>query len=202
MPEDLPAIGLFCLGLAFLLRGNLPLFHAVFAIGTLNRESIILLLPAFLLVMPVRGRGTVPKTILHCALMLASWCVVRRIVFGLLPGGPPSLLYEDHLQENLRFVSDLFSLERHTLRVWMTFGGLWILVPQVWRRTPPVLRRLLLIIPMMILVMLKTGNMAGEARIWNELVPLYSAVIAVCLKQITDSKMHVQDDCTTEAAER
>lgn len=173
MPEDFPAIALFSLGLAMLLEGRTGWFYAVFAVGCLNRETIVLLVPAFVLAAQTgrSGLGDLIARALHAVLLLAIWAGIRACIFTLLCGGIP-VLYEDHLAENLAFVRDMILMKPHAAKMWLTFGGMWLLVPFAWRRMPAVLRRLMILFPIMFLIMLKTGNFDGEARIWNELVPL------------------------------
>lgn len=184
MPEDLPAMALFTLGIVMLLRRRIAAFYLLFAIGTVNRESIILLVPAFLLASPLGGTGPgrVIRTVLHCVALLALWAGIRWVVFSLLPDTGPRLLHEDHLRENLHFVRDMLLMKRHAIRMWLTFGGLWVLVPFAWCGTPSVFRRFLALFPLMFAVMVYAGNLNGEARIWSELVPLVGMAFVFCIR--------------------
>lgn len=175
----------FTLGLVLLLRRRITLFYALFVIGTVNRESIVLLVPAFLLLSPVRGGGArrVLFTALHCLVLLAVWWGVRAFLTGMLSGPAENVMYEEHLGDNLRFLRDMLLLKRHALRMWLTFGGLWLFVPFAWRRLPAAFRRVYAISPLMLAVMAYTGNLNGEARIWSELVPLMALPAALVLSR-------------------
>lgn len=185
MPEDLPAMAFFTLGIVMLLRRRIAAFYLLFAIGTVNRESIILLVPAFLLVSPLGGTGPgrVVRTLLHCVALLALWAGIRWVVFSLLPDTGPRLLHEDHLRTNLHFVRDMLLMKRHAIRMWLTFGGLWVLIPLAWRGMPSVFRRLFALFPLMFAAMVYAGNLNGEARIWSELVPLVGIACVFCVRR-------------------
>ncbi|MBY0430835.1 MAG: hypothetical protein K2Q10_06540, partial [Rhodospirillales bacterium] len=74
-PYDLPSIIVFALGLMLLRAGRLWAFLILLVLGTLNRETTLFLIPAFL----ATHRDRLPRgrLILHAGLQLAAWAAVK-----------------------------------------------------------------------------------------------------------------------------
>jgi len=150
-------------------------------LGAANRETVLCLPFVFLVLNTGRIRPT--KLLTHVLLQLlivvcVRYCLIRLVVST---GSTGPLVREDHLQENLRFLTSLFSGNPRAWRMLMAFGGLWALVPLAWRSLPVVLKRTLLLVPLFVVAMIFVGNLDNEARIFNELVIVISIPVLVWL---------------------
>lgn len=86
-------------------------------------------------------------------------------------------MFENHFHSNLDFVLSTFKGNPEALRMLMTFGGLWIVLPLCLRNAGGDTQRLLALFPLFYIVMLIVGNMNDEARIFSEMIPPVTTVI-------------------------
>ena len=167
-PSDIPGVFFFAAGLLCLLRKEWLLYYCVLFVGAWNRESILFLVFAYLLVYWDKDD---PKTIAkHAGAQLAlCLCVKQAIVyiFRHNPGSPYSFTFYDNVGTVIALLQTPFLLLSKLLCI---FGGLWILVLVFWRDVPSDVRRLQFLAVPVLLVMLFVGNLQ-EPRIYNELVP-------------------------------
>jgi hypothetical protein len=150
------------LALAFLAEGRLAAYYVVFALGTLNKETVLLMTLVFALVASER----LPRRLLfqHAVAQLAflasvQWGLGR--VFSGNPGGP----IEWHLLKNLRFMkampgpSSLLMLASAPILIFVRLHD-----------KPVLLRRALVILPPLVVSYLCLG-IYGEIRIFYEAYP-------------------------------
>jgi len=118
---------------------------------------------------------------------VAGFDVVRQLeevrrVLGYMP--QRFSLYPDlTVGENLHFFADLLMREPFALWSLASFGGLWLLVPLLWKALPSDLQRLLLVTLPFMLGMSIVG-LLYEVRIYSELVPLVCSACSVSLARL------------------
>lgn len=95
---DLPALTLFTAGLVLLLQRRWSLYYLVFLAGCLNKETMLLLLWAFL-VLHVRRLDTT-KLLLHSAAHVIIFALVKLLTMSAFAGNPGPAM-EFHLYGNL-----------------------------------------------------------------------------------------------------
>ena len=160
---------LVVLGLAHcILARRRAAWHALFLLGTFNRETTIILVPALWLVWRRDGlRGAT----LHAAASIAVWMAVKIALARLFPGGTWVVTPEPFL--NARWPWRVANTA-------MALGGLWIFAMPGWSRVPADIRRLLAAVPALVAAIAYAGNL-WEIRVYNEAIPLLAPVIAAGL---------------------
>lgn len=177
---DLPAAVLTLALVALLARfarapgpGTFAAYIGLFAVATMNRETTLFLIPAFLLVCrDVLDRVTLIKA-------LAVQGVVFLAVFGaittLFPGfeNPRATIdgthYEDHFATNLEMLSDPFYLLVYLIR----FGaGLYLAVLLLYRYLDPKLKATLIGFGIPFVLSAMVFGRLQEHRVVVELIPL------------------------------
>lgn len=182
LPYDLPAVMFFTIGLALLQRRNWKWFYPVFAVGCLNRETMIFLTLALVAVELGRRpwRGLLP----HGAAQAAIWLLIKSAVAWYYQGNPGSAfeLYHvgtdvPHFRTNLV----LFLTPVSLLLLLSNFGFAWVILLAGRRKlSSPFLRRSLWIIPPFFLTLL-IGTNVNESRLYGELIPLVMAGTLIIL---------------------
>jgi hypothetical protein len=171
-PFDLPGTCLFTLALLLLHDRKWALYYPVFVLATLNRETSWLL-GVICLFAWWRRMPTVPL-LLHVAAQAAIWIGLKRLLFVLMPGGE---LYLHMEQTNLSTWTNMLTLHDTGPKDWtklvLMFGGMWLLVPVLWKETPEFFRRALLTIPLFLAPLWIVGTI-DEARVYAELIPLFA----------------------------
>jgi hypothetical protein len=175
-PFDLPGVALFTLALVLLAERRWGLFYAVFALATLNRETTWLL--TFILLAVEWGRLPVRTLVAHVVTQALIWTLIKFTLAHAFPGGPQ---FANMVSKNVETWTGMLTFSRAGLRdllkLLLMFGGLWLLVPVLYREQPRFIRRALWTFPIFILPMLVVGTI-DEARLYAEWVPL---VAAACL---------------------
>ncbi len=180
-PEDIPATLLFVLGLLLLKRKRMLAFHIVFLAAVANRETSLFLVPAMFL-LQVGERRTAPL-LLHVLALGGVWLGGRLLLMELLGGGAGASMHENNFAFNLRLCKSLFALNPRALRMLMLFGGLWAFLPLCAGRVPGRMLLLLMLLVPFFAVMMVAGNLDGEARIFNEMIPLVTAPVVLLFER-------------------
>ncbi len=188
---DMPSLLVFALGFYFMyFRKPLLWFVILFAVGTLNRETTLLLLPFWALAQVLEPGGRIhwrglwsPSVAVPVACMAAYWAVWHHLVFQLF-GGNPS-------EYGPRFLFNLYCFSR--LRYWpqlaSAFAFLWPFLI-VYRRHlgDPLLRAWLLVLPVWYAFML-TYAIVTETRVFGELIPFLAPVTAILAEEVLAAKL-------------
>jgi len=158
-PHDVTG-AIFFIGLAHaLLRRRWWLWYPLLALGLCNRETVILLLPALVLIL--RGRRW--EAIRHGALSTGTVIATLALLHGLLPANA-FVWYLDRNLEVLFFGSrGLFPY----LALAATYLGAWLFAPWGLRELPGELRIMLVVWLGGIAAMFLFG-IVNEIRVWNE----------------------------------
>ncbi len=172
-PEDFPAMLLFMLGLLFLYKEKSSAFHLVFLLAALNRESSIFLLPA-MLILQIRKRR-LSSLLLHLLVLAAIWAVIKAARMHFFGGGIDAPYYVNSFKYNIIYLKSMLNLKPEGLSLLCMFGGLWLAIPFCFGKVPPRVLVLTIMFPFFFAVMLLAGNLNGELRIFNEMVPVITA---------------------------
>src|SRR4029079_17206285 len=156
---DFPPLALCTLALALLARGRLRAFYWVFAVGTLNKETMILATLVFVLTawrsLP---RAALLKHVAAQSLLFLAIQALLRLIFAGTPGGA----VEPHLEKNLILVAS--SNGPLTLGL---LGAIALLVLARFDRKPALLRKsLALLIPLGVSYF--CFGIYGEIRVFYE----------------------------------
>jgi hypothetical protein len=143
------------------------------AVGTLNHEITLLLVPVFVAVHYPSGLKQ-PRIWWQVALQLATWGGVRALMFWLLPSHTlPVLRLQPNIQEVLH--PSLGLLIRYVAPgIWMgaaLFG---------YRRAPQRLKRSLILLPMLAITTFVYGQF-HEVRQFDAFIPVVVALILCCV---------------------
>lgn len=173
LPYDLAAVALFTLGLALLQRRRWTWYYLVFAVATLNRETILFLTLIFAIVEYQRlPRGAYA---LHLAAQLGLWLGIK-LVMGSVYAANPGSSFEfyhvgtqiPHWQSNLKVLTS----PPHLIPVLSSFGFAWLVVAAGWKRLrDSFTRKSLWAIPPFLLMVFVVGNL-NEIRVYGELTPI------------------------------
>ena len=178
-PFDLPGIALFTLGLVFLVEQKWAPYYLVFALATVNRETTWLLTVILLAV--EWGRMPVRTLAAHVAAQAAIWVAIKVALAAAHPGGPQ---FANMVSQNVATWTGMLTFShaglRDTAKLALMFGGLWLLVPFLWREQPRFVQRALLTFPVFLLPMLVVGTI-DEARLYAEWVPLVGLTCLLAL---------------------
>ncbi|AZO31441.1 hypothetical protein [Mesorhizobium sp. M1B.F.Ca.ET.045.04.1.1] len=177
---DLPA-AVFTLALVLCLArfvqapetGRLMAYLGLFALATVNRETTMFLLPAFLAVCwGVLERRTIATVL---AAQVIIFVVIQAAIRWFVPGLPnpyasiPGTNYEIHLTDNL----GLFTNPLYLLTYLARFGaGLYLPILLLHRYLDPVLKRTLLLFGIPFLLSTVLFGRLVEHRVVIEIVPL------------------------------
>jgi hypothetical protein len=184
-PYDLPTIFFSAAGLAAILSRRFVLLAAVVAIGTLNKETTVYLLAAYVL---AEWRTESGRVLLTRALILAAIFAVAYEVPRLLLQSAQPMLVTVHTASGDAAGSRVWSNLKHLLEgepggfiqsVW------WVAMLHVpamlyWRRLPRALRAAYIATPLFIVPLWFFGNIY-ELRLYNELIPLGAMACAAAL---------------------
>ena len=180
-PFDLPGVALFTLALVLLAQRRWAWFYVVFALATVNRETTWLLTVMLLAV--EWGRLPVRTLAAHVVAQALVWVAIKFALAQAFPGGPQ---FANMVSKNVETWTGMLTLSRAGLRDGMKlvlmFGGLWLLLPFVFRDQPRFVRRTLATFPVFLLPMLVVGTI-DEARLYAEWVPLVAAAALFALSR-------------------
>jgi hypothetical protein len=116
----------------------------------------------------------------HALASVGIWILIRLILVRIFSEGSP-VFYENHLTDNLAYLKSSAASLKSTVLLLYHFGGIWLLIPLVWRRIPREMRLLLLLVPLILVLYLYFGNLRGEARVLSEASILLAAPVAAAL---------------------
>ncbi len=183
---DMPSLLVFALGFyAIYFRKPLGWFVLLFALGTLNRETTLLLLPFWALAQVLGPEGRIRwqalagrAVLLPVALMGAYWAVWHLWVFHLFGANPseygPRFLFNMHCFLRLRYWPQLAA----------AFGFLWpFLILYRKQVRDPLLRAWLMVLPVWYAFML-IWAIVTETRVFGELVPILAPIAALIAEEV------------------
>ncbi len=188
---DMPSLLVFALGFHFIyFRKPLFWFVLLFAVGTLNRETTLLLLPFWALAQVLGPEGRVGwrgllgrRVLVPAALMGLYWVAWHHIVYSMFGANPseyfPRFLFNMHCFARLRYWPQLAS----------AFGFLWPFLI-VYRKEvrDPLLRTWLLVLPIWYGFML-VWAIVTETRVFGELAPFLAPVAALIAEEIFAARL-------------
>ena len=173
--DDVPAVLFFTLGLVAISEKKLFRFHLIFIIAVINRETAVFLIPAMFLMQ--FGKRKISLLLTHSLLLLVAALAVRLFLNNLVGAGSsiPASMYEAHFSNNIAVLKRMISGDTQELRMLMTFGGLWLLLPFLIRKVKSDVMLMTLLLPVFFAGMTFVGNLSDEARIFNEMIPVVTA---------------------------
>jgi hypothetical protein len=178
-PWDVSSVCFFTALLYLLYRERWVLWHAVFLAGTLNRETTLLLLPLFLLLLKVRGASR--ERLLHLCASALVWVAAKGALAWWFKAhsGPWMLewLHRDQTRAHWRVNLDQLTDPSLWPYLLSALGFLWILAWHLRKvSADPFLRAGLVILPPYALSVFLFGNMA-ELRVYADLIPVVLAPV-------------------------
>jgi hypothetical protein len=180
-PFDLPGLCFFTAGLLLLVRRQWLLYYPLFALATINRETTWFLTVVFLFT--EWGRMRKGALLAHVLAQAVLWVAIKAALYQAFPGAERAL-FGSLWWKNQATLVGMFTLRDNGLKDWaklfLMFGGFWMLVPFVWRGQPPFVRRALLAAPVLIAPMFLVGTI-DEARQFPELIPLIATPVLLRL---------------------
>jgi hypothetical protein len=186
-PFDMPCMFFFTAGLLLLYQRRWEFYYPLFALATINRETtwfltVVLLFTAF-------GRMRGRTLALHVLSQAALWIAIKWALYRQVPDADRAL-FGSLWWKNEATLAGMFTLQgdgpKDWLKLFLMFGGLWMLVPWVYKGQPEFLRRALWAAPVLILPMFLVGTI-DEARQFPELIPLIATPVFVRLGRILGS---------------
>ena len=171
-PEDLPALLLFTLGLAFLFEKRTLAFHVVFLLAILNRESAVFLLPSMFLIQV--GSRRLSRLLIHIFILAAVWYGMKMLLMHLFAGGVGPQ-YLNTYSQNLELLKAVLDFDPKALRLLLLFGGLWAVIPFCYGKVPGRIMLLSLMVPVFFAVITYVGNLDREFRVFTEMIPVVAA---------------------------
>lgn len=170
------AIVAFWTGCLLLLhKRRLALFVALLAVGTLNHENTLLLIPcAVAYCLP---RIKLGKLVLFTIAQVAAWALVRLAVTHLYPSGA---LFDNRISDNLHFWH--FYTAQGLFFAWVVLLPWWALAMLGWRHSSYLLKCSALSLPGLFLVTFLFGKF-DEARQFAAFTPTCVGLMACALRQ-------------------
>jgi hypothetical protein len=184
-PYDLPTLFFSAAGLAAILSRRFLLLAAVIAIGTLNKETTVFLLPAYVLAewRTESGRVLFTRALLLAVIFAAAYEVPRLLLQSSQP-----MLVTVHTASGDVAQSRVWANLAHVFEgepghfvqsVW------WVLMLHAapllyWKRLPRALQAAYFAAPVFLVPLFFFGNVY-ELRLYNELIPLGAMGCAVVL---------------------
>jgi hypothetical protein len=190
-PFDLPSILFFIIGLDAVYRRNLPAFYAALLLGMLNRETAAFLILIF--VFSMYGRMPLRRLLGH---LVAQVVVAAGLKLGISAALDVKVDWFEgsHLAHNAGVLRDMFTLQGNALKDWgkalLVFGGLWLVLPFVWKKQPGSLRRVVLVVVPFIAAMVLRA-VVDEIRDYTELIPVILTPVAYWMSlRLRESVQH------------
>jgi hypothetical protein len=186
-PFDMPCVFFFTAGLLLMVQQRWQLYYPLFALATINRETtwfltVVLLFTAF-------GRMPARSLLLHVLAQAALWVAIKVALYHAFADANPAL-FGSLWWKNSATLMGMFTLQGNGLKDWaklfLMFGGLWMLVPFVYKGQPEFLRRALWASPVLILPMFLVGTI-DEARQFPELIPLIATPVLVSIGRVLEA---------------
>ncbi len=173
--DDIPAILLFTLGLIALAEKKSFRFHIIFFLAVINRETAVFLIPAMFL-LQIRRRN-ISSLLIHSVILAVAVFGIRLLIINLISAANSSSvsMFQNHFIINVQFLLSVFRGNPEALKMIMTFGGLWLLLPFCFGKVEQRVMLMTVLFPIFFIGMAITGNLNGEARIFNEMIPVVTA---------------------------
>ena len=166
---DFGVVFFFSACLYFLFTDRFIPYLCLLAVGTLNHEITLLLIPVFVALHFPEGLKRT-RVWLQTALQLAAWGGVRALMFWLLPSdASPELRLQANIQELLHPTPGLF-LRYVSPLIWMGAGLFG------YRHAPRRLRRALILLPLLVITTFLYGQF-HEVRQFDAFIPVIVALI-------------------------
>jgi len=170
---DFGIVFFFSASLLCLFQERFFLYLGLLALGTLNHEIVLLLVPVYLALHLPHGVHRL-ATWGRAALQLAVWGGVRLVMFWMLPSGvAPRVLIATNIQ----------ALLHPTARLPTLYLGpaMWTAVAVLgYRHAPPGLRRAVVLLPMLVATTFAFGQFQ-EVRQFDAFIPVLVALILCAL---------------------
>lgn len=195
-PYDLPQLAFFSAALFFLYRQAFLYFYIVFVISTINRETSIFLL-VFLMLSYIVNPGPLRKPAINWLIAgLASFALIKYLL--LLAYGhnaheiPQRAAYGGLWVWQLGLNLKILLMPQYWADILSNFGFIWLIV-LFWFRylNQDELKRCLWAIFPWIVGMMFVGRIL-EIRIFGELIPFITVVIAVIVRNRMKSELSIQ----------
>ena len=187
-PYDTLAVAVFALGLALLQERRWWAYYALFAVGTLNRETTCFLTIAWVLA----SWGRVPLRALaaHSLAQLGIWVGLKAGLAALYADNP--VLHDAghglFITTTIRTTLSLVAVPAWVYTA-LALGGAWLVLALLrGRLRDPEIRRWFRVVPVFLLGMALVGELL-EVRIYGELVPLVTAGVLVVLGDLVRSSL-------------
>ena len=175
-PYDLPAILFFLTGLYFIKKEKFIYFYPFFILGTLNRETIIIILLAYVLRFSSFGNVFKISNIGIISLFIATWLIIKYYLYIEFSSNPAEQmggnLFLNKTSENIQFLLGLLKLDKFYILRIFSFGGLWLFIYRIKDELDDFSKRMLILIPIFLLIIFFVGKLQ-EVRIYSELIPLF-----------------------------
>ena len=189
LPYDLPSLLFFCLAMLGIVTRNRPVFYVAFALGTLTRETMLLMAVPFAVweLLDVRGvrreegwRSLLP----HLVAQVAIWGGLKYLVSQSLAGRPPnsqdSGLLEIHLVGNL--VSILKPYQWPLMLSLFGFALPFLFANRQRIRDARLRTTLAVLLPLWGVAMLAVGVVV-EIRVFGEMISVVALGVAAIVHQ-------------------
>jgi hypothetical protein len=170
---DFGVLFFFSAGLTCLFTNRFLPYLLLLAVGTLNHEITLLLVPVFVAVHFPEGLKQ-PRTWGQVLLQLAAWGGVRALMFWLLPS---------HAAPELRLQTNLEELLHPTPGLLLRYLGpcIWMGVAMLgYRRAPRPLRQAIILLPLLATTTFVYGQF-HEVRQFDAFIPVLVALILCCI---------------------
>ncbi len=120
------------------------------------------------------GSKKILSLLLHSLILLIAALGIRMFLNSLVSSADPAAvsMFDNHFRENVHFFLRGFRGDTESLRMIMTFGGLWLLLPFCFGKIRREVMLVTILLPVFFTGMAIVGNLNGEARIFNEMIPV------------------------------
>ncbi len=189
LPYDLPSMAFFAIAISLFIAGRMPLFYLCFAIGSLNRESTLFLVPMYMLyasasVTPDARKRALRSIAVHSLGLTVLWLAIRAYLHHLYPAATMVQqhthigTFEIHVVDNIGYLLRPYYWASYL----SMFGFSWIYLYAHWKDVPNRgIRRAMWIGPMMLAAMYIVGVLS-EIRIFGELISLFAIALTLLLR--------------------
>lgn len=181
---DIPAVLFFTIGLGLLVDRNWAWFYPLFAVATVNRETVCFL--TLIYVLAAFRRDNFRSIATHVIAQACIWVTIKAtLLYAYRANAQPAYgaqfgLFKNSLASNLEFLGQFGTPD---LLVASMFAFLWIPVFALWAWIPhPFVRRAVVAVPIFIVAMLYVGEVE-ELRIFGEMIPVVAAATVLLVRQ-------------------
>lgn len=176
-PYDVPQLFFFSVAWLAVVRRSRPLFYMAFLVGSLNRETTILLIPIWA-IFEWNRRPRLTPVLAETTALLSLWGIVREFTIHFHPGPHQAVTF--HLAQNLHFLLNPL----HWITMLSVFGFLGIPLVLFFQdvHSRPLRQVAWLALPWFAL-MCVVGDLL-EIRIHSEWIPY----VALCLALIVQGR--------------